>query len=481
MNQKRERNVLFYKENLDIALFLRAFGSKIGDNHFIEHSKSKPGQEKFKKYDKNKEWVDTYGVHYSNTGQYRIKSWHLNREERSMSIYDLLIKEMNLEGKENSLTIVHRWLKENVPDKIIDDSDTSSDYKKKYIRPNQRKSKFEKEKVIYDLDEKGMAFLLKRGIKKSLLESDEVLKTIKTSPFYHAGSRANQLNTLFVLKGRAGYICYSIRNELEYVDESGKTQIEGFKGFSYEVRDSIYRLGWLNNKSTDQIDEYFFCETGIDLLSYYQMNIDKCQEKNFVGISYEGNMGKEQFGLVADLLKKEEGPKITLGFDNDTAGKNYNLDMLFDERIFPVLREKGIKELSYLQAWKICFGDNKENAKKLQVLLFELEGKLSLNEQQLNQHKIDIEQTFSEYNACLTAGGSDRINYSWTGIESNTFRVVVQKTGSRDFVEQIINKEFHVNSIQIKIPRLKDWNDDLRNKVSNLEIKIANKGIRNVM
>ncbi|MFK7809987.1 MAG: hypothetical protein AB8F74_19435, partial [Saprospiraceae bacterium] len=308
----------YYKSMLDIAEFLRSKGNDIGKNYFVEHRESTKANPKFKKFNSDGVHIDTIGIYRQEQkkGQpafYFVKSWDAGLDKSALSIYDFLIHELELGGQSNSLKVVHDILKGyDESDELYMSSNNdiaTTDYSK-----SNDIEKFKKYNTVEKFTD--FLYLSERGISETLLKNININNSLRIITHFNKKIVQKITNTAFVMKGSKGYTAYSCRNKMKYpiaiYDENGKSipeekrefKVNNFKGFPYAVRDSVYFCFLPKNtlaenkeiplgqiKDLDQLSIY---ESGIDALSYYQMNTNQCQKINLLIASYEGAKGVKQ-------------------------------------------------------------------------------------------------------------------------------------------------------------------------------------------
>jgi Toprim-like/Protein of unknown function (DUF3991) len=87
-----------------------------------------------------------------------------------------------------------------------------------------------------------------------------------------------------------------------------------FNGFTKDGKRSI----WFS-KSNVTDKRLFFCESGLDCLSHYQIHNDGRTQYFSLG----GELSDDQLNLLGKVFKKNKGKDFCLGFDNDFNGKKY--------------------------------------------------------------------------------------------------------------------------------------------------------------
>jgi len=205
---------------------------------------------------------------------------------------------------------------------------------------------------------------------------------------------------------------------------------------------------WFSNFDRDKpLDNLIVGESAVDMLSHYQLNFVRLQNKNILYVSTGGQLSQEQIPLIERIYNKLSPlDGIILANDNDNAGIRYNIQLM--SAINTKSGDNSIKfELS-------------SNGKYNYTLAILMQG----DSISLKERISKMENTFNKFNNM-----ENRFDIVHRAVNSNSASIQMEVQGALvnlKTIEKILKTEKGLeNEFKVERAANKDFNDDLREKL----------------
>jgi len=316
----KQKDIPFYLKEISLVDFFVSGDfaySESSQTGYKESPESTKGSPKFY-YLKNGVKIDTVVIKYYPDGKQKYWSNSFSKGYYQ-SILDLVISHREYYGPKK-LYYAKRYLDKYVRSAAYVHPDNSTYAPTKRARNLGGSTSVKYKANISDLSTPD--YLLNRGISQDTLEHSLFKGLVNNEFRWFKETGQKEANIAFSMRDINGSVkLHSIRNTISY-EVDNKTECLKWNRFSGEVGSSAF---YSNNDGP--LDYFYLFESAIDLLSFFQLNIDSCQSKSALYFSYEGQSGFNQHQLLQTLFHRHQPSTVVSCFDNDLSGYYYSMEL----------------------------------------------------------------------------------------------------------------------------------------------------------
>ena len=262
--------------------------------------------------------IDTILVKFATEGNFSNKWFYLNADNKTDygTIIHYIAKRENLNLKQKSdLAILSN---------ILNQASTVFHYTPVPIPKTEQINKFNsKATVLQD-----RSFLYFRGISDDVLNHPFITGKVLNKWAKDTNTEAFYLNTVFPFTSEItpGFTISTESVELAQVT-GFEIKNKNFGSNSMAAFSNKSNSLWFSNIN-QSIDAFYLFESGVDALSYFQLNYVSLKDKKVLFSSYGGDLAVKQLALISSIASNVI--EVHLCADNDQAGSIHNCKILIE-------------------------------------------------------------------------------------------------------------------------------------------------------
>ncbi len=295
-------------------------------------------------------------------------------------------------------------------------------------------------------------FLHNRKIKDKIIDHPYFKPIIKNKKYVDDTRNETYINTVFTMADHERIKAISIKNE----------KFSGCIG----NKASSFCASYNRSRNLDQL---YLTESMIDGMSHFQLNFEKLKNKSVRYLSSEGTLTNEQIHLLSKSINIQKPKELILINDNDLSGKIFNLKTIcqLDNNIIP------LSDKPFLNSAKIDLHRTDKYNCYLDISFSHKNKVFGIqNIALLSEYVNNLNKTFSNY---TVEGKPFELHINKISDTLSNARIYFPaKNLHLDELFNFIHKyRYNEHSFfKIEVPKLKDFNDDLKNINTNSKKEI---------